>query len=1080
METVTKPKFLSSKPSGRDEMEGKSHFRVAKLITETIIEDQLEKKVIGLEGEWGSGKSNVIKIIESELGSDYHTFIFDSWGSQEDLTRKSFLEQLINELFEKGYLTETKKWEELHNRLLAKSSTTKTEKYPQLKSYWLIFSLVILTFTLTSNIYNNLLKDIDLFEFHFGISKGIISIYLIPFGLFIWGIYLAKREYKNEREKNEDKPTIDKDSKWETIGKMFYWFQGKEINSKETQQILEKEPSVKQFREYFQYIEQDLQGKRLLLVFDNLDRLTADKVKSLWSSIHTFFAEDKKSFNSWVIIPFDHQKLMLHLNEGYNGFIEKTFSVNFRITPPIVTSWEKFLNEKINEAFGKIEIQKEEKDYLVKLFDVKNSSSTMKPRQIINYVNNLVSLYKTWEEELKDGSLRLRYLSLFILTKNEIIINPGQAIVNRSYLGNTKTLFENDPELDTSISMIAFGVKKELADEVLLDRQIKNSLRTGNTIELKSLTNHRAFQYYFRRAYESLELPEKIDGIVEVFEVIEELYEPEIMQALFWKDFAKNILFIDSQFKTFNENHKAILINTDKNLRKDILKRLINALGNNIQSDLKKQNFYYSQIIEIEKYLLKKNINFDIIGLLSNIEFEPESYLEFLKESPVEYQKYKISCKDTNLINFFYDGNNHLNIVSILNYLNELEKIKSKTNFDKINNSLSDNIHAIPYSDKENLKKYITALKALENKPLVLKLSNQFYAQISQSLIESDEIYEDAFCIAISNFQIAFNQSSTFQNLIRNNSISVNKIAKKIGHYFSYDSFLRLIYSNPTASNSSFLKDVLEEITYTNYGDIELDLAWVLKNFDTIKIKAFNDSDKTEKFIRNLDRCNLELTSDIISISKGFFENLKMQDVELIRKITKRTLDHFMNLTKEDFFKSFKEKDLNYIILDVLLTNNLIKTYPIEFYSAFDDYIKDIAKGEIAIPNTYFWNILMDQLNGNKLKSTFTSVRNIFLNEKGELSEQEIYFFARGLIKYGNLITKPEESTLKIIIPMIESDICFDIFIENKNILIEIIKLSDDHFETAKDELQLRLNSGKFNQKKEMEEIAKLIELSLL
>ena len=94
------PVFLSKIATGEDKFEGESQTNLARVISKVIIEDKLEKKVLGLEGEWGAGKTNLIKIIQNKLGDDYHTFIFDAWGSQEDLTRKSFLEQLINELFE--------------------------------------------------------------------------------------------------------------------------------------------------------------------------------------------------------------------------------------------------------------------------------------------------------------------------------------------------------------------------------------------------------------------------------------------------------------------------------------------------------------------------------------------------------------------------------------------------------------------------------------------------------------------------------------------------------------------------------------------------------------------------------------------------------------------------------------------------------------------------------------------------------------------------------------------------------------------------------------------------------------------
>ena len=139
--------------------------------------------------------------------------------------------------------------------------------------------------------------------------------------------------------------------------------------------------------------------------------------------------------------------------------------------------------------------------------------------------------------------------------------------------------------------------------------------------------------------------------------------------------------------------------------------------------------------------------------------------------------------------------------------------------------------------------------------------------------------------------------------------------------------------------------------------------------------------------------------------------------------------------------------------------------------------MKGIASEKEAVPEIDFWDKLIDKLNGNKLKSTFTSVRDIFINERGELKEGELYFFEKGLINHANLSTKPERSTLKIIIPLIESDSNFDIFLDNKDSLLPIIKSSKQHSETAIGELQLRYNSKDYLDDERMKEIATTLNL---
>ena len=53
--------FISNSPHGKDFFEGKSQQLVAKAIYESINNVKNLPHIIGLEGDWGSGKSNVIK-----------------------------------------------------------------------------------------------------------------------------------------------------------------------------------------------------------------------------------------------------------------------------------------------------------------------------------------------------------------------------------------------------------------------------------------------------------------------------------------------------------------------------------------------------------------------------------------------------------------------------------------------------------------------------------------------------------------------------------------------------------------------------------------------------------------------------------------------------------------------------------------------------------------------------------------------------------------------------------------------------------------------------------------------------------
>ena len=102
------PHFIPDKPQGEDVFEGKSQEHLATNICNYIktIDEKPDKaegvnipRIIGIEGGWGSGKSNVVRMIENALNEEkYYSFTYDAWGHQEDLQRRSILETLTKEL----------------------------------------------------------------------------------------------------------------------------------------------------------------------------------------------------------------------------------------------------------------------------------------------------------------------------------------------------------------------------------------------------------------------------------------------------------------------------------------------------------------------------------------------------------------------------------------------------------------------------------------------------------------------------------------------------------------------------------------------------------------------------------------------------------------------------------------------------------------------------------------------------------------------------------------------------------------------------------------------------------------------
>jgi hypothetical protein len=241
-----------------------------------------------------------------------------------------------------------------------------------------------------------------------------------------------------------------KDRKYRNFQELFFLYQQKELETTSTETISEQEPSVREFRNWMFKLQNAIppDSKDVIVVFDNMDRLPADKVQVLWSSIHTFFAENTILKRIWVIVPFDRTHIADAFSdngEKANHFINKTFSVVFAVPPAVLTDWWDFFKIKFTEAFGSEEIF--EYAAVKSIFDRSNNEIT--PRKIIAFINDLVALKITWRNEMK-----LRYIALFVSHRDFLLKDPLTAILGKAYLQKVSTWFSEDDEVDQKIAAL--------------------------------------------------------------------------------------------------------------------------------------------------------------------------------------------------------------------------------------------------------------------------------------------------------------------------------------------------------------------------------------------------------------------------------------------------------------------------------------------------------------------------------------------------------------------------------------------------------------------------------------------------
>ena len=381
------PKFIQNKAIGIDSFEGKSAERVAKAIERHINkvtelnsgETNHLPQIIGLEGAWGSGKSNVIRLLKANMENDYYLFEYDAWGNQEDLQRRSFLEQLTQNLINQQILIgqtaiikrgggkETVSWQDKLKFLLARKTETISEKYPRISNSMLGVGLVAIL-TPICVFMGYIIKSTNPNSGWATFISIIVSILPALVSLIVWGLACMK------------------DDRYKNWGYLLAIYNDKIENDVQYETISDNEPTVSEFKAWMNDISDHIKSKKtkkLILVFDNMDRLPSEKVRELWSSIHTFFSEDGNK-NIWVIIPFDKKHLANAFGENETGnepdsnkfeltgqFIAKTFPITYKVPPAILTDRKEIFYKFFTAAFDRTEEEAKEKDLKRTLLQLK-------------------------------------------------------------------------------------------------------------------------------------------------------------------------------------------------------------------------------------------------------------------------------------------------------------------------------------------------------------------------------------------------------------------------------------------------------------------------------------------------------------------------------------------------------------------------------------------------------------------------------------------------------------------------------------------------------------------------------------
>lgn len=659
------PHFLSNHPKGVDLFEGKSQERLARAVAAHIteVDNNTEEgkqprfaRLIGLEGKWGSGKSNVIRILQKDhLKDRYSFFNFDAWGNQEDLQRRSILELLTKHLIDTGKLTGMTKmrvmkpegdgkveeipctWKEKLESLLSRKSYSRDVTVPSFNGWSKVFVLMLLITGLLIPLLDLIAKDTLCWWAHLIIVVGPILVFL--FLAWVTGNLRPMWRMYNTEGKSDTTSYV----------------------------ISEQEPSVREFKEWMQEISTHLpESEKLVLVFDNMDRLPSEKVHQFWSLIQTFFADEGYS-NIWCIIPYDESHLAAVFSDGstedkrvklLRGFLDKTFPVVYRVPEPIVADYKNIFEQLFREAFGET-VDDDSLELISQCY--RHIHPMPNVREIISFINSNVMLTKQWKESISPISR-----AVYVLTADTLLRNPqlpegtngklkdvstDEYILGNGYYKRFDQLLFGKVKLATmqrEIAAMAYGIEPNTAAQIVVKRFIRNCISgSDNKATLVKYIDNHHFMLLLQEDVHTMAITDYARAASLINEIDPTNLSPKDKWRLgdIWRHFAEHFNALEAPVKEYSDYYRLVFSHVDLALAERCVTLFSKRLIENTKEVDGSQLYEQLSALYNEEYAS----SFDVSKVCPSITIEGKRFADYAKRAGEDYKRFPLKSKPEEL-----------------------------------------------------------------------------------------------------------------------------------------------------------------------------------------------------------------------------------------------------------------------------------------------------------------------------------------------------------------------------------------------------------------------------------------------
>lgn len=381
------PQLLADIPAGKNAMQG-PHHRIAKAIA-TLIRNCKGGQSIRLDGDWGVGKSTIVRLLADEFEPqpaqagepDVVVFEYDAWVHTGDPLRRAFFESLVARLRGRWLPAlrapgDQDEWTDRIEFLAKRLKKSSRQSEPVFRDNDQTLITLLLCAGLVAPLLSSAVSSLAQ-------GKGF-------FTSLAWAAVLGWGAYKILR------PLTGR-----TLGLILR----RQPDGENVTVTEAGEPTSLDFQNAFFALLGTVLGdrkhatanRRLVIVVDNLDRVDESEVRATWALLRSFL--DNPAFRAepwyervWLLVPMARPD---KVNPGgtatpqdMNNALEKVFQVQFTVPDMTTHFWRSFFEDRMNQAFDKLDRQ-----YRDTVIDLYAEEHPRTPRAIVRYINSLVALY---------------------------------------------------------------------------------------------------------------------------------------------------------------------------------------------------------------------------------------------------------------------------------------------------------------------------------------------------------------------------------------------------------------------------------------------------------------------------------------------------------------------------------------------------------------------------------------------------------------------------------------------------------------------------------------------------------------